>query len=130
MYLIGFLGSPLPYIFLFGLYLSGFAFFNWKAAAELTDDAIAGDNTIVIATHGFAAAIAEDVVMYTEAYHQQVHAETSDKRCHYASFAATSDPWRFNHVTALLRTLNHYRVVGLSALHYLSRFTIRPPPIG
>lgn len=34
MYLIGFFASPLPYIVLFGLYMSGFAFFNWKAGQD------------------------------------------------------------------------------------------------
>lgn len=37
MYLIGIFASPLPYLLLIGVYLSGFAFFNMKATAGCQD---------------------------------------------------------------------------------------------
>jgi hypothetical protein len=37
MYLIGFFASPLPYLVLVGIYMSGFAYFNWKSGAASAD---------------------------------------------------------------------------------------------
>ncbi len=33
MYLIGFFASPLPYLLLVGIYMSGFAYVNWKGSS-------------------------------------------------------------------------------------------------
>lgn len=130
MYLIGFLASPLPYIFLFGLYLSGFAFFNWKAAAELADDAVSGENTLVIQAPLFSTVTAADSNTFSLAHHQQIPGGNPDKAGVDYCCPPMPDPWWFAYVPVSKRDLTHFCDSGLSDVLYLSQFTIRPPPFG
>ncbi len=53
MYLIGFLGSPLPYLLLVGMYLSGFAFLNLKAATRVSDEKLLPEPLVSVTTSVF-----------------------------------------------------------------------------
>ena len=129
MYLIGFLGSPVLYIFLFGLYLSGFAFFNWKAKAELSDDDLLPDKTVVVDTPAPFASMAADDSTFTIAQHHQ-HCEKPGNKG--TDNCVMDLPWMVHH--AYIPDSNHYpahyREAGISEALCLSRLTIRPPPIG
>ncbi len=129
MYLIGFLGSPLPYLFLLGVYLSGFALVNWKAAAQLSAGEPPSENILSMATCADTAMTHSSIPCYLLTGNQEVHANND----------ATTDAGN-QHVAALTHiTVQRFHVFfidlvrmvapGLTRLCHPASHNIRPPPL-
>jgi hypothetical protein len=130
MYLIGFLGSPLPYLLLVGMYLSGFAFLNLKAATRVSDEAIQSEPLIQVTN----AVLPQNTNTnspdhYILSNHQDSHsclAFTSKGHDHVAFLTHN----RFKQRHAVLWDKVPMINSGIIVLFHPSQNTIRPPPVG
>ncbi len=131
MYLIGFLGSPLPYLLLVGMYLSGFAFLNLKAATKVSDEKLQSEDLTLITTSVFPQ---NTNTNSPDHFILSIH---QDSRSCLASAASHS------HEHVALITHHGFKLwyavfwdkvplvnSGIIVLFQPSQNTIRPPPVG
>jgi hypothetical protein len=129
MYLIGFLGSPLPYILLVGMYLSGFAFLNLKTGTRVSDEKIRSEDLTPVTTYvspGNMNDLNPDQCILNK-HHERNSSLSSTSRGHnqVAIMSQNFFQQRPPVIVGKIPLVNSFSIV----LYYPSQNTIRPPPV-
>ena len=131
MYLIGFLGSPLPYLLLVGMYLSGFAFLNLKVATRVSDDTLQSETLTPVTTSAFPQSTnTSSPDHFILANHQDSHSCLASAASHSHEHVALIIHHCFERRHAILWDKVPLVNSGIIVLFQPSQNTIRPPPVG